>query len=38
MIPLLKRTFWLPLLAALLGLGVTANTSAPVNYRLDEGS
>jgi polyisoprenoid-binding protein YceI len=32
MIPLLKRAFWLPLFAALLA----ANTSAPVNYTLDE--
>jgi len=32
MITLLKRVLWLPLFAALLA----ANTSAPVNYRLDE--
>ena len=38
MIPLFKRTFWLPLFAVLFGLGVAANTSAPVDYRLDEGS
>ena len=32
MMTLLKRAFWLPLFAALLA----ANSSAPVNYRLDE--
>lgn len=32
MITLLKRAFWLPLIAALLA----ANASAPVNYRLDQ--
>lgn len=34
MIPLLRRVFWLPLFVALLA----ANTSAPVNYSLDEGN
>lgn len=36
MIPLLKRSLWLPLFAALFAPFLVANTGAPVNYRLDQ--
>lgn len=36
MIPLLKRTFGLPIFAIVFAALLAANTNAPVNYRLDQ--